>query len=100
MSDSSRGDLRFIGGQPFSTCYRNKLQLERDFSFGSLALRHISTVSYTTLRAMMSGTETVFGRGRGPGQHLVLETYYLRQNNSRSSNPHVNAAGLIFHLYF
>ena len=36
MADSSRGELRFIGGQPFSTRYRNKLQLERDFSFGSL----------------------------------------------------------------
>jgi hypothetical protein len=36
MIDSSRGELRFIGGQPFSTRYRNKLQLEREFSFGSL----------------------------------------------------------------
>jgi hypothetical protein len=31
MVDSSRGELRFIGGQPFSTRYRSKLQLERDF---------------------------------------------------------------------
>jgi len=34
------------------------------------------------------------------GTHLVLETYYLRQNDSRSNPPHVNAFGLTINLYF
>jgi uncharacterized protein DUF2490 len=37
ISDRSRGEMRFIRGQPFSTRYRNKLQAERDFAIGHLA---------------------------------------------------------------
>jgi hypothetical protein len=31
ISDRNRGEMRFISGRPFSTRYRNQLQLERDF---------------------------------------------------------------------
>jgi hypothetical protein len=34
------------------------------------------------------------------GKRLVLDTYYLRQNDSRSTPPHINVFGLKFNLYF
>ena len=102
MIDSSRGDLRFIGGQPFSTRYRNKLQLERDFSFGSLVFTPYlnGQLYYDTRYDVWNRNRYSAGVEVPAGQHLVLETYYLRQNDSRSSTPHVNAVGLTFHLYF
>jgi hypothetical protein len=33
------------------------------------------------------------------GPHVVLEPYYLAQNNSRSNPPHINAFGFKLNLY-
>ena len=102
MADSSRGELRFIGGQPFSTRYRNKLQLERDFSFGSLVFTPYlnGQLYYDTRYDVWNRNRYSAGVQIPAGQHLVLDTYYLRQNDSRSSTPHLNVFGLAFHLYF
>jgi hypothetical protein len=84
MIDSSRGDLRFIRGQPFSTRYRNKLQLERDFSFGSLAFTPYlnGQLYYDTRYDVWNRNRYSAGVEVPAGKHLVLETYYLRQNDS------------------
>jgi hypothetical protein len=102
ITDSSHDDLRFIGGQPFSTRYRNKLQLERDFSFGSLVFTPYlnGQLYYNTRYDVWNRNRYSAGVEVAAGQHLVLETYYLRQNDSRSSTPCVNAVGLTFNLYF
>jgi len=34
------------------------------------------------------------------GKHIELEPYFERENDSRSSTPHVNAIGFTFSLYF
>jgi len=102
MIDSSRGELRFIGGQAFSTRYRNKLQLERDFSFGSLVLTPYinGQLYYDTRYDVWNRNRYSAGVQVPAGQHLVLNTYYLRQNDSRSSTPHMNVVGLTVNLYF
>lgn len=102
MTDSSRGDLRFISGQPFSTRYRNKLQLERDFCFGPLVFTPYlnGQLYYDTRYDIWNRNRYSAGVQIPAGQHLVLETYYLRQNDNRSTTPHVNAVGLTFNLYF
>ena len=102
MTDSSRGELRFIGGQPFSTRYRNKLQLERDFSFGSVVFTPYlnGQLYYDTRYDVWNRNRYSAGVQVPAGKHLVLETYYLRQNDSRSSIPHLNVAGLTINLYF
>jgi hypothetical protein len=102
ISDRSRGELRFISGQPFSTRYRNKLQLERDFSLGSLVFTPYlnGELFYDTRYDTWNRNRYSAGVQVPAGRHLVIETYVLRQNDSRSSSPHVNALGLAFNLYF
>jgi hypothetical protein len=34
------------------------------------------------------------------GAHVVIEPYILRQNDSRSTPPHVDALGITLNLYF
>jgi hypothetical protein len=58
-----------------------------------------------------TGTGTPFGiqihlkragplRDLLPKRQVILDFYYLRQNYSRSSSPHVNAIGMIWDIYY
>lgn len=58
LSDRNRGELRFIREMPFATRYRNRLELERDFSMGHLFTHPISTRSCSTILATMRGFAT------------------------------------------
>jgi len=102
LSDRSRGELRFISGQPFSTRYRNRMQLESDFSLGPLILTPYvnGEVFYDTRYDAWNQNRYAVGVQAPAGAHLVLETYYRRQNNTKSSPRHVNAFGLTVSLYF
>ena len=100
--DRSRGEMRFIRGKPFATRYRNKLQLERDFAIGQLVYTPYinGEVFYDTRYGAWSQNRYSAGVEVPAGAHVVVETYFLRQNQSRSIQPHVNVIGLRFQFYF
>jgi len=102
ISDRNRGEMRFIQGKPFSTRYRNKLQLERDFALGQLVYTpYLSAEAfYDTRYDAWSRRRYSAGVQIPAGTHLVLESYFLRQNQSRSTPAHLNVFGLRFQLYF
>lgn len=102
VSDRSRGEMRFISRQAFSARYRNKLQLERDFNIGHFVYTPYlyDEVFYDTRFDVWNRNRYSAGVQVPAGAHLVVDTYYIRQNQSRSTPPHVNAFGLRFSFYF
>jgi hypothetical protein len=102
LSDRNRGDLRFIGGQGFSTRYRNKLQLERDFRVGEFVLTPYASeeVFYDTRYGIWNRNRTSTGVEVPFSPNFVLDAYYARQNDSRSKPPHTNVLGIKIELYY
>jgi hypothetical protein len=102
VADRNRGEFRFIKGQTFSTRYRNRLWLERDFKYGSFVLTPYvyDEIFYDTRYGQWTPNRYAFGVELPVGQHVVLEPYYLRQNGNRSDPPHVNVLGFKLNLYF
>jgi Protein of unknown function (DUF2490) len=102
LSDRNRGEMRFINRQQFSTRYRNRLQLERDFSIGHLVYTPYvnDEVFYDTRHDSWNRNRYSAGVQVPAGAHAVIDVYYYRQNQSRSAPPHVNALGLRLLFYF
>jgi hypothetical protein len=94
--------MRLVRGEPVSTRYRDRLQLERDFAIGHFVFTPYSNaeVSYDTRYGAWSQNRYSAGVEVPAGAHVVVETYFLRQNQSRSIQPHVNVIGLRFQFYF
>jgi hypothetical protein len=102
VSDRNRGEMRFVSGNPFSTRYRNKLQLERDFAIGHFVYTPYinGEVIYDTRYDAWTQNRYSAGVQVPFGAHVVLETYVLRKNQSRSAPAHANIFGLRFRFYF
>jgi hypothetical protein len=102
VSDRNRGEFRFIRGQPFSSRYRNRLQIERDFSIGKFVHTPYANaeVFYDTRYDAWVRTRYELGVQIPVVQHVVLATYYQRQHDTRSEPPHTNVWGLDIRLYF
>jgi hypothetical protein len=68
------------------------------------SLRHTPDVlkrRYLSMRAGYRTRERYFAGIEWPiGKTAVLDSYYVRQDDSRSSPAHVNALGLAFNLFF
>jgi Protein of unknown function (DUF2490) len=101
LSDRSRIDLRWPNGA-FRWRYRNRLKLERTFRAGRFELTpyghvegfySVDTKEWTRLR-YAAGAEWALTR------NIVLEGYYLRQNEWASTPRFVNAAGVVVQFYF
>ncbi len=113
LSDRNREDLRFVNGQ-FSARYRNRVTLEREFALGKRKLTpYASGEIYYDSRfdtwnrnRLAIGLQVPLKRGfpllslLEPRRQLVLDIYYMRQNDSRSQPHHVNGVGLAVSLYF
>jgi hypothetical protein len=100
ISDRNRGEFRFVKGEPFSTRYRNRLRLERDFKYGWLDCTPYAydEVFFDTRYDRWTPNRYAFGVEFPAGPHIVLEPYYLRQN-SRSNSPELNVLGFKLNLY-
>jgi hypothetical protein len=100
ISDRNRGELRFIKGQSFSTRYRNRLRLERDFKHRWFECTPYAydEMFYDTRYDRWNPNRYAFGLEFPVGAHVVLEPYYLRQN-IRSNSPDLNTFGLKLNLY-
>lgn len=102
ISDRNRGEFRFIQGQPFSTRYRNRLRLAYDFEQGRFECTPYADfeIFYDTRFDQWTRRQYASGLQFPVGSHVVLEPYYLRQDNGYSVPRHVNVFGFKFNLYF
>ncbi len=113
LSDRNRQDFRWVDGE-YSFRYRNRLTLEREFVVKNRSLTPYASgeLYYNTRFDTWNRNRYAFGlqisiARRGPALHLlsprknvVIDIYYMRQNDSRSLPYHVNALGLVTFLYF
>jgi hypothetical protein len=114
LSDRNREDFRWVNGD-FSFRYRNRLTLEREFGpFKGLTLTPYASgeVFYDTRHDTWNRNRYAFGcqfpmlrrhaplKMLFPERDIVLDVYYMRQNDSRSSPRHINAVGLVVNLHF
>ena len=113
LSDRNREDFRFIDGD-FSFRYRNRVTIEREFHlfkkrtitpYVSGELFYDTRYSAWNRNRLTAGVQTSLKRGPlmkmlMPKRQIILDLYYTRQNDSRSSTQHVNALGAALALYF
>jgi len=101
LSDRSRIDLRWLDGD-FKWRYRNRLKLERTFRakrfeftpYGHAEVFYSADQSIWTRFRYAAGTEWALTR------RIVLEAYFLRQNDWGSVPRFVNAVGIATQFYF
>ena len=110
--DRNREDVRFLKGD-FSFRYRNRLTIEREFELKKRTITpYVSgevfyDTRYDTWNRNRLATGVQISLSRGPLRKMllpkcqvILDLYYLRQNDSRSDTKHVNAIGVALTLYF
>jgi Protein of unknown function (DUF2490) len=112
LSDRNREDFRFVNGD-FSFRYRNRVTIEREFQLMKRTITPYASeeVFYDTRYSVWNrnrwavGVQMSLRRGPlrkmlQPKHQAILDLYYMRQNDSRSDEPHVNAIGasLAFHF--
>lgn len=113
LSDRNREDFRFINGE-FSFRYRNRVTIEREFHlFKKRTITpYASGEGYYDTRfdtwnrnRWSVGVQTSLRRGPIlkmllPKRQIILDLYFMRQNDSRSDSPHINALGAVLAFYF
>lgn len=113
LSDRNREDFRFVNGN-FSFRYRNRVTIEREFHL--FKQRNITPyvsgeIFYDTRygvwnrNRLAAGLQTSLRRGPirkmlQPKSQVILDLYYMRQNDSRSETQHVNGIGAALAFYF
>jgi hypothetical protein len=102
LSDRNRGDFRSIRGAPFSMRYRNRLWLDRDVQLGSLVLTPFvyEELYYDTRYSAWARNRTAIGVQIPVGPRVQIQPYIFRQNDTRSTPRHTDAAGLTLSLFF
>jgi hypothetical protein len=101
LTDRNRGDLRFVGDS-FLPRYRNRLKLERSYRSSMF-----EWTPFAYVEAFFDSRWNKFHRFRFAGgaevsftNWVVLELYFVRQNDSEATPRFVNATGVTvqFHL--
>lgn len=113
LSDRNREDFRFINGD-FSFRYRNRVTIERELPF----FKGRNITPYVSGEIFFDTRFDVWNRNRlavgiqhtllrGPLQKMllhkrqvVLDIYFMKQNDSRSQASHVKALGAAVVFYF
>jgi hypothetical protein len=113
LSDRNREDFRFISGD-FSFRYRNRLTIEREVHL----LKERTITPYASAEIFYDTRYNAWNRNRFavglqqslrrgplrrmllPKRQVILDLYYMRQNDSRSETQHVNAIGAALAFYF
>jgi Protein of unknown function (DUF2490) len=100
LTDRSRFDLRIVDGV-FTPRYRNRLRMERTFRQGRFGF-----TPYTDAEVFYDwkyGTFDIFRYTAGTewsvGHSVLLETYYSRQRNTKSSPEYINALGMTLQFF-
>ena len=100
LSDRNRLDLRWIDGD-FKWRYRNRLKLERTFEMGRFEFTPYGhgEVFYDLDQRTWTRVRYAAGLEWSVTRRIILEGYYLRQNDWRSFPQFVNAIGVALQLY-
>lgn len=113
LSDRNREDFRFINGD-FSFRYRNRVTVEREFHlfkkrpitpYVSGEIFYDTRYSTWNRNRLAVGVQQSLRRGPLrkmllPKRQVILDLYFMRQNDSRSDTQHVNAIGASLAFYF
>jgi hypothetical protein len=102
ISDRNRGEFRFVQNRAFSTRYRNRLRLEYDYQAKRFEATPYIDIEffYDTRYDAWARRQYELGLQLPINKRVMLEPYYLRQDNTVSSPPHLNAIGFKLNLYF
>jgi hypothetical protein len=112
ISDRSREDFRFVNGD-FSFRYRNRLKVEREFQirkrsfipYASGEIFYDTQYSIWNRNRLTAGVQMSLRRGSllkrlVSERQVMLDLSFTRQNDSRSSRPHVHGMGVTMTFYF
>jgi hypothetical protein len=113
LSDRNREDFRFVTGE-FSFRYRNRVTLEREFHllkerpvtpYVSGEMFYDTRYKTWNRNRLAVGVQTSLRRGPIrklllPKRQIVLDLYYMWQNDSRAEIQHVNGIGAALAFYF
>jgi hypothetical protein len=102
ISDRNRADLDWSNGG-FTWCYRNRLTLERRFTFHSYhPAPYVSAEAFYESQYGKWSTTALYAGCLFPvSKHVQFDLYYEHENNTgKSPNGQVNALGLALNLYF
>ena len=101
VTGRSRADLRILDGT-FAPRVRERLKVERTFQLPRTAM-----TPYAYAEAFYDWRYNAWHRFRYAAgaewelnRHFVLEGYFVRQRDNRSSTKYLNALGLVLQLYF
>ncbi len=97
----NRFDLRWVNGE-YSWRYRNRSRIEREFpAWHGVLNPYLMVEFYYDSRFDTWNRQRYFAGLEWPiGRKTVLDTYYVRQDDSRSSPAHVNAFGMALNLFY
>ena len=99
VSDRNRVEFRWVSGE-YSTRYRNRLTVERDFLIGEL---HVAP--YASAEVFYEGAKHWYEEQYAAGLQLPyrrsfkFSAYYLRQNCTTCSPAHLNVVGMTVDVY-
>jgi hypothetical protein len=113
LSDRNREDFRFVDGD-FSFRYRNRVTIEREihlFKERTITPYASAEIFYDTRHNAWNRHRFAVGfqqsLRRGPlrkmllpKSQVILDLYFMRQNDSRSDIQHVNGIGAALAFYF
>ena len=101
VTDRNRVEFRWINGV-YSTTYRNKLTVERDFLLRGFRFSPYGAVEVFFNGAQHSWNQEWYYAGiQWPYKRLfMLDTYYLRQHCTTCKPTNWNAAGVTLNFYF
>ncbi len=101
FTNRSRLDVRDVNGD-WSWRYRNRTRVEREFPAWSRTVAPYAMIEfYYDSRYHAWNRERYFAGIEWPiGKTSVLDSYFVRQHDARSSPAHVNAFGLALNLFF
>ena len=113
LSDRNREDFRFVNGD-FSFRYRNRVTIEREvhlFKERTITPYASAEIFYDTRynawhrQRFAVGFQQSLRRGPLrrmllPKRQVILDLYYMRQNDTRSETQHVNGIGAALAFYF
>jgi hypothetical protein len=100
LSDRNRIDLRWVDGD-FRWRYRNRLKFQRTFSAGPFELTPYAQgeVFHSFDQGKWTRVRYAAGLEWAITQRIVLEGYFLRQNDPASFPQFVNALGMALQFY-
>ncbi len=101
MRDTNRIEFRWVNGV-YSTRYRNKLAVERDFlARGFRFTPYASAEAFYDVTKGSWNEEYYAGGVQWPYKRLLmLDTYYLLQKCPTCKPANVNVAGVTLNFYF